>query len=242
MPVFRFKGGLTRTTVAQLAVGSTVCLAAVAWGVSSMPAMAKAEDAVVTPSAALTVQLVTPSTQDWPQIVQASGPLAAWQEAVVGTETGSLRITELLVDVGSSVKRGQLMARLADETLQAELGKQNAALDQARLSLAQAQANLQRTKAVADSGALSGQKIEEYKIEEALKRAALASSEADQKSTRIRLAQTRIVAVDDGVVSARSAMLLAPSCFAWCARGASNGAPNSMRSNWRGCSRGRRPV
>jgi RND family efflux transporter MFP subunit len=208
MTVFRFKGGLTRTTVARLAVGSTVCLAAVAWGVHSMPAMAKStEDAVVAPSAALTVQLVTPSTQDWPQIVQASGPLAAWQEAVVGTETGSLRITELLVDVGSSVKRGQLMARLADEMLQADLSKQNAALDQARLNLAQAQANLQRTKAVTDSGALSGQKIEEYKIEEALKRAALASSEADQKSTRIRLAQTRIVAVDDGVVLARSAML-----------------------------------
>jgi len=210
MTGFHLKGGLTRTTVAQLAFGAMVCLAVVAWGVqSAMPASAarSTEDAVAAPSAALTVQLTTPSTQNWPRIVQASGPLAPWQEAVVGTETGSLRITELLVDVGSTVKRGQLMARLADETVLADLSKQNAALDQARLNLSQAQANLQRTKAVAESGALSGQKMEEYKIEEALKRAALASSEADQKSTRIRLAQTRIVAVDDGVVSARSAVL-----------------------------------
>ena len=45
------------------------------------------------------------------------GALAAWQEIIVSPETGGLRIVELLVDVGARVKRGQLLVRLADDSL-----------------------------------------------------------------------------------------------------------------------------
>jgi RND family efflux transporter MFP subunit len=159
-----------------------------------------------TPSV-LTVSAVSPRTQNWPQTIQASGPLAAWQEIIVSPETGGLRIAELLVDVGASVKRGQLLARLADDSVQADLRKQEAAVAQARANLEQAASNVQRAKLVEASGALSAQKIEEYRINEATARASLASAQAELDSIKLKLQQTRIVAVDDGIVSSKSAVL-----------------------------------
>jgi len=155
----------------------------------------------------LTVEVVVPQPQSWPQSVQASGSITPWQEVIVSPETGGLRIAELLVDVGAVVKRGQLLARLADDSLQADLRKQQAVVAQAQANLYQAMSNLQRARMVDGSGALSAQKMEEYRIAEATSRASLDSAQADLDSTRLKLSQTRIVAVDDGVVSSKSGVL-----------------------------------
>ncbi|QCP53656.1 efflux RND transporter periplasmic adaptor subunit [Trinickia violacea] len=160
-----------------------------------------------TPPAALTVSVVEPQYRQWPDTIEANGSTAAWQEAVIGAETGSLRITEVLADVGSEVKRGQLLARLADATATADLQKQEASVAQARANLEQAESDLKRSRQAADSGALSAQKLDEYRITATVDRAVLASAEADLENKRIALSQTRIVAVDDGIVSSRSALL-----------------------------------
>lgn len=158
-------------------------------------------------ASALTVSVVHPQTQLWPQTVQATGSIAAWQEIIVAPETGGLRIAELLVEVGDHVKRGQLLARLADDSLKADLRKQEAAVAQARASLEQATSNLQRAKTIESSGALSAQKLEEYRITETTSRASLASAQAELDSIKLKLSQTRIVAVDDGIVTSKSGVL-----------------------------------
>ncbi|WP_052007344.1 efflux RND transporter periplasmic adaptor subunit [Burkholderia paludis] len=167
----------------------------------------KAADKPGSPPAALSVSVVMPQYLQWPDTIEANGNTAAWQEAIVGAETGSLRITELHADVGSTVKRGQLLARLADDTATANLRKQTAAVAQARANLDQAEADVKRSRLVADSGALSRQKLDEYSVTAAVDRAALASAQAELQNARITLSQTRIVAVDDGTISSRSALL-----------------------------------
>jgi RND family efflux transporter MFP subunit len=156
---------------------------------------------------ALTVNVATAETQSWPQQLQASGALTAWQEIIVSPETGGLRIARLLVDVGDTVRRGQLMAELADDTTRAELRKQEALVAQASASLAQASSNRQRAQAVDVAGALAPQKMDEYLTNEATALASVASAKADVESARQKLAHTRIVAADDGVVSSKSAIL-----------------------------------
>lgn len=188
------------------AVTLAAVLAAGALVQSLRPAAAANAPASTAPSV-LTVSVVTPQTETWPMILQASGPLAAWQEIIVSPETGGLRVAELLVDVGARVKRGDLLARLSDEGLQADLRKQQAAVGRARATLAQATANLQRARAVDGSGALSAQKLDDYRISEATSRADLESAEAELDSIQLKLRQTRIVAVDDGIVSSKSAVL-----------------------------------
>ena len=156
---------------------------------------------------ALTVEMVKPELLNWPDVVYANGNLAAWQEAVISAETGSLRITALLVDVGSVVRRGQLLAQLADSNAENEVRKQKAMVAQARGNLDKAQSDVRRSKLVSESGSLSMQKIDEYRNTEAIDLALLDSAEADLQSKLTVLAQTRVLAVDDGIISSRSALL-----------------------------------
>jgi len=188
---------------------AAVLLAGVATGAITLGRhSAPAEAALEAPrQSVLTVTVVTPHPVQWPQTLPASGAVAAWQEAVIGSEVGSLQITDLFVDVGSVVTRGQELARLSRDSTFADLHKQQAAVAQAKASLSQAQADAKRARAVKDSGALSDQQINNYLITEETARASLASAEAALESTRITLAKTSVRAVDDGVVTSRSATL-----------------------------------
>ncbi|WP_329956108.1 efflux RND transporter periplasmic adaptor subunit [Collimonas silvisoli] len=188
-----------------LLVAMAVILAAILWRIFLSPSTAASMSS--TPPPVLTVNVTNPTRENWSEVIQADGILTAWQEAVIGAETGSVRITELLADVGSTVKRGQVLARLASASANSDVRKQKAAVAQARANLEQAQADVKRSKAAADSGALSVQKIDEYRIAEESDRALLDSAEADLQSKQIVLAQTNVLAVDDGVISSRSALL-----------------------------------
>lgn len=165
--------------------------------------------ATMTPSAnaGLTVSAVTPQQATWGQSLQLSGGLFAWQTANIASEEGGLRITEVLVDVGSVVKRGQLLARLNDETVQADLRSQEATVAQYRAKLAQAKAEADRIRIVKDSGALSDKDVTSYLIAEQTAQASLDAALATLDSQRIKLAHTRVLAVDDGIISSRSATL-----------------------------------
>lgn len=160
-----------------------------------------------TPASAMTVELVAPDRRDWPQTLQGSGPVTAWQELVVSPETGGYRIAALRVDVGAIVRRGQVLALLADESLRVELRKQEAVVAQSRSSLDQASAYVKRANAVGTTGSLSDQQIETYRISEATARATLQSSQADLDSVKLKLAQTRVLAPDDGIVSSKSGIV-----------------------------------
>lgn len=158
-------------------------------------------------NAGLTVSAVTPQQVTWGRSLQLSGGLFAWQTASIASEEAGLRLAEVLVDVGSVVKRGQLLARLNDDTVQADLRSQQAAVAQARAKLAQAKAEADRSRIVKDSGALSEQQVTSYLIAEQTAQASLDAALAALDSQRIKLAHTSILAVDDGIISSRSATL-----------------------------------
>ena len=156
---------------------------------------------------ALTVSLTAPLQREWPETVPASGWLKPWQEAIVASETSGLRITDVLVDVGSVVKKGQTLVRLSQDSVLADIRKQEAAVVTARANLAKAKANADRARQLQSSGALSAEKITEYFADEQTATASLASEEATLDSEKIKLGQTTIVAADDGLITSRSANL-----------------------------------
>lgn len=156
---------------------------------------------------ALTVTTVTPETVQWAERVTASGPVLAWQEAVIGAEIGGVRLVDLQANVGDHVKKGELMARLADEMLLAEVLQQQAAFDEAAARHNEAAANAQRAAQIKDSGVMSAQELQQYANAAEIAKAQMKSAEARLENARLKLRYTRIVAPDDGVVSARNATL-----------------------------------
>jgi HlyD family secretion protein len=157
--------------------------------------------------AALTVTTVAPRTDDWPIVIPANGSLSAWQEAVIASEISGLRVVSLNADVGSLVQRGDELAQLAQETVLADLALQQARVKQAQAALSEARANGQRARELSGRATLSEQQSKQYLVAEETAQANLSAAEAQLKGEQIRLAQTHIRAVDDGVISARSATL-----------------------------------
>jgi RND family efflux transporter MFP subunit len=189
----------------HISAAATLTLAFVA-SLLLLPARAADTPAAsAAPKAALTVTVTTPQSGSLPQSLAANGSVAAWQEVVIGAETQGLRLVEVAVQVGDRVKRGQLLARLQGETLAADLEATKAGIAEAEATLAEAQVNADRARALQPSGALSAQQIQQYTTGEATAKARLQSLKARLAADTLRLNQTRIGAPDDGVVSARLA-------------------------------------
>jgi RND family efflux transporter MFP subunit len=158
-------------------------------------------------TAALTVTVIQPRAEQWPVTIAANGNLAPWQEAVIAAETGGLRIVELQADVGAVVRRGQALAQLSQDAVLADLALQQARVAQAQAALSEARANAERARALTSRSTLSEQQTKQYLVAEQSAKANLAAAEAQLRGQQIRLDQTQIRAVDDGVISARSATL-----------------------------------
>lgn len=173
----------------------------------SLSASSQAADkpSALAPQAALTVSLVQAQSQQWPMQLAANGSVAAWQEASVGAEVSGLRVAELHVGVGDSVKRGQLLASFAADTVQADVALARANLNEAQANAADASANAERARAVQGTGAISAQQVNQYLTQEATAKARVESVKAQLDAQLLRLKQTQLLAPDSGIISARSA-------------------------------------
>jgi len=166
---------------------------------------ADAPKAAAAPKAALTVSIVQAKSSQLPVKLSANGGIAAWQEASVGSEASGLRVAELHVGVGDSVKRGQVLATFASESVQADVALARASLNEAQANAAEALANGDRARAVQGTGAISAQQINQYLTQEATAKARVASAQAQLDAQLLRLKQTQLLAPDSGIISARSA-------------------------------------
>ncbi|MEY4748651.1 MAG: hypothetical protein RIQ60_865 [Pseudomonadota bacterium] len=155
--------------------------------------------------AALTVSVVSPQPASVPTLLQASGNVAAWQEAVIGSQVNGLRLDEVRVEVGQRVRRGQVLAVFASDTLKAELAQMQAGLAEAEALAAEANDNAERARALSDSGAMAGQQVQQALTAEQTARARVAAQRAAIDLQRLRLAQTQVLAPDDGLISSRTA-------------------------------------
>ena len=154
---------------------------------------------------ALTVTLTTPQSSDWPRRLPAQGSIAAWQEAVIGAELAGLRVTEVLVNVGDHVSKGQELARLSLDTVSADVAQARASVAEAEASLADARATAKRNLDLQAKGFISPQALTQAETNEQTAVARLAAAHARLQAEEVRLSQTRVLAPDDGVISERNA-------------------------------------
>ena len=185
-----------------IALGAAALCATVALATANR---ATAKDEKAPPRPALSVTTARPATTSLPINLTANGSIAAWQEAVIGSESNGLRLAEVRVNVGDVVKKGQVLAVFADETVRAEIEGARAALLEAQANQKEAKANADRARALESSGALSAQQVTQYVTGEMTAAARVKSAQATLTQQQLRLKYTQVVAPDGGVISARSA-------------------------------------
>ncbi|MBA3931117.1 MAG: efflux transporter periplasmic adaptor subunit, partial [Xanthomonas sp.] len=128
------KRGRIALVLAGVAVVA-VLLTGVAGGDDPVEASASAS-----PAAVLSVTVTRPQLATLPIRVPATGNISAWQEASVGAEADGLRLTEVRVNVGDSVQRGQILATFDAALIDADLAQARAAVALAAAEAKDAQA------------------------------------------------------------------------------------------------------
>ncbi|WP_229501992.1 efflux RND transporter periplasmic adaptor subunit [Massilia cellulosiltytica] len=157
------------------------------------------------PRPALTVTTAKPEQSRLPLSFAANGNVAAWQEAVIGSESNGLRLQEVKVNVGDVVKKGEVLAVFDSAPVEADVAQAKAALQEAEANASAARADAKRARALQSSGALSEQQITQYMTTERTAAARVASAKATLAQQQLRLKYTKVVAPDAGVISARNA-------------------------------------
>lgn len=156
-------------------------------------------------TAGVTVSLIAPTGTAFARSLPATGTVAARDELVIGSDAAGVRLTEVLVEVGAVVQRGQLLARGDDSLLRAELAQRDASIRQAQAELAQAVDNLDRAERVKDSGVYSAEQLQTRRHNALAAQAKVELAQAQRRELEVRIAQTRVFAPSAGVVSKKSA-------------------------------------
>lgn len=154
---------------------------------------------------ALTVTTARPSSASLPLRLGANGNVAAWQEAIIGSESAGLRLMDVRVNVGDVVKKGEILAVFSADTVNADVEQARAALQEAQANAAEASANARRGQVLKSSGAMSEQQVTQYFTAERTAAARVAAAKATLAQQNLRLKYTQVVAPDSGIISARSA-------------------------------------
>ncbi|KLD75228.1 acriflavin resistance protein [Xanthomonas hyacinthi DSM 19077] len=153
-------------------------------------------------------------------VLQATGYVTARRQATVSAQiTGTL--TEVLIEEGDRVKKGQVLARLEDNALRAGLDAARASAAAARATVVQTQAQLDqnlrdadRAEALVGRGLVSKQVSEQARTQASTFRAQLntARRQADSADAQVRVGQvnldyTVIRAPFDGVITDKAAQV-----------------------------------
>ena len=176
------------------------------------------------------------------ETVLVTGSLTPREEILVGPEIEGLRVLEVLVDEGDRVKKGQVLARLVNDTLDAQLAQNDAnlarsaaAIAQAESAITQAEARLEearnaheRGKPLRQSGYIAESVMDQREAAAKTAEALLTSArdglkvthaergqiEAQRRELTWRRSKTDISAPADGLVSRRTAKIGATAALA----------------------------
>lgn len=178
-------------------------LAVLALASMVLAACSKADEKPAEHQASQTVTVQTVGMASLPRRITASGDIVAWNEVVVGAETGGLTAVRVLVDEGVWVRQGQPLIQMNDALLRAQLRQQEANVAAARAQVAQADAALARARELKARGYLAQAGLDNAVAGQATAGAQLSAAEAGLSEVRTRLSQATVRAPVAGLIASR---------------------------------------
>ena len=154
-----------------------------------------------------TVTVVVPGQSQVGKTVTASGPLGARRDQPVGIAGQGGRVIRVLVDAGSWVRAGQVLA-VIDRSVQAQQAAQQAAqIEAAKAQAALAQSDYDRALALQGRGFISKAEIDAKKAARDAANAQVRVAQAQLGATRAQIGQLNVVAPTAGLILARNVEL-----------------------------------
>ena len=151
-----------------------------------------------------TVTVVVPGRSDVARTVTASGALAARRDQPVGIPGSGGRVTRVLVDAGTWVRSGQVLATV-DRSVQAQQAAQLAAqVAAARANAELAQNNYERAVALQGRGFVSKAEIDSKRAARDAANAQVRVNQAQLNATRAEIGRLDIRAPQNGLILARN--------------------------------------
>lgn len=169
-------------------------------------AEAPADDAAAKPELAKRtrgqqVQVVEVQPRTFVERIDVSATVTTRHDAVLSARSSGT-ITRL-VDLGASVREGQILAQIDAEVARAQLSQAQAGLEAARASLKLARDNYERQKPLFEQDVISALEFEELSARLNEAKANVAQSEAAVAQAREQLEQSKVVAPFGGSVEER---------------------------------------
>ncbi|MNZ33177.1 Multidrug resistance protein MdtA precursor [compost metagenome] len=178
-----------------LAVGG----AALYWGVARH---ASAPQAAAAPPG-VPVVLAQVERKDVAQNLSGIGTVTSLHNVVLRTQVDG-QLTQVLVEEGQLVERGQLLATIDDRAIKALLAQAEAARLNSEAQLRIVEQDLQRYRLLYADRAVSKQVLDQQEAQAAQLRATLKSNQALIDAERVRLSYTRITSPVSGRVGIRN--------------------------------------
>jgi RND family efflux transporter MFP subunit len=151
-----------------------------------------------------TVTVIVPGTSQVGRVITASGPLAAKRDQPVGIAGSGGKVVRVLVDAGSWVRAGQVLA-IVDRSVQAQQAAQLAAqVDAARANAALAQSNYERAVSLQGRGFVSKAEIDSKKATRDAANAQVRVAQAQLGATRAEIGRLNVTAPAAGLIMARN--------------------------------------
>lgn len=151
-----------------------------------------------------TVSVVVPGQSQVGRVITASGPLGAKRDQPVGIAGTGGRVVRVLVDAGSWVRAGQVLA-VVDRSVQAQQAAQLAAqVEAAKANAALSQANYERAIALQGRGFVSKAEIDSKKATRDAAFAQVRVAQAQLAGARAELGRLDVVAPTSGLILSRS--------------------------------------
>ncbi len=163
----------------------------------------KPADTAESGAASLAVSLAPATEREIERKVIASGPVSAWEEMQLGVEISGVRVIALNVDVGQSVKKGQVLLELDHRTLDSDLRQAQASAGEADAGVALAQSNLNRGQALVKDRLISASAFDELRAGLVQAQARQTTARAQRDGVQLRRDFASLRAPDDGIISKR---------------------------------------
>jgi len=155
--------------------------------------------AAAKPVAAPAVTVSKVAIENFVETAAVSGSLVPREEILVSPEVDGLRVLELLVDEGDKVKKGQVLARLVAEQLDAQLAQNDANLARSDAAIAQAESQIVQSEAQSKEAAAQLERAVPLK-----QSGYLSGATYDQRESAAHTTAAQLIAARDGLRAAKA--------------------------------------